>query len=82
MEAYGVVGAILAISLVEATYFFRLLSVHQRSQKSAEIQIPLLQKTMLSLLALAILYLGLFPQGLLDFCTDAAQTLIQGVIHV
>ncbi len=82
MGAYGIVGAILAISLVEATYFFRLLSANQRSKKTAEIKVPLLQKIMLSLLALAILYLGLFPQGLLDFCTDAAQTLIQGVIHV
>ena len=82
MGAYWVVGAILAISLIEATYFFRLLSANQRSQKTAEIRIPLLQKIMLSLLALTILYLGLFPQGLLGFCTDAAQTLMQGVIHV
>jgi len=82
MGAYWTVGAVLTISLVEATYFFRLLSAHQRSPKTAEIQIPLLPKIMLSLLALAILYFGLFPQGLLDFCTAAAQTLMQGVLHV
>ena len=82
MGAYGIIGGILAISLVEATYFFRLLSAHQRSKKTAAIAVPLLPKIMLSLLALSLLYLGLFPQGLLSFCTDAAQILMQGVVHV
>jgi len=80
--SYWIVGAVLAISLVEATYFFRLLSTHQRSKKTTEIETSMTQKIMLSLLAITLLYLGLFPQGLLDFCTDAAQTLMQGVIHV
>ncbi len=79
---YWIVGLILAISLVEATYFFRLLSTRDKSQTSTEIHVSLLQKVMLSLLALVIIYLGIFPQYFLQFCTDAANALIQGVPHV
>jgi len=82
MGAYWVVGSILAISLIEATYFFRLLSVNRKSQKTAEIEVPLFQKIMLSLLALLLLYLGVFPQGLLAICTDVANLFMQGVLNV
>ena len=79
---YWIVGLILAISLIEATYFFRLLSANKKSHKTAEIKVPLFQKVMLSILAILLVYLGLFPQALLSVCTDVAHALMQGVIHV
>jgi formate hydrogenlyase subunit 3/multisubunit Na+/H+ antiporter MnhD subunit len=79
---YWVVGLILAISLIEATYFFRLLSTHDRSQKTKNIHIPLYKKIMLSFLAVVILCLGVFPQTFLDFCSEVANVLVQGVVHV
>lgn len=77
-----VVGLVLGISLIEATYFFRLLSTHLKSKKSAEIHPSMLQKLLLSLLALILVYLGVFPEDFLAFATQAAQTFIQGVPHV
>lgn len=77
-----IVIAILAISLVEATYFFRLLSQRARSDKDIPMTISLWRKGLLSLLALVLIYLGIFPGGALDLCAHAAQTLIAGVPHV
>jgi len=77
-----IVIAILAISLVEATYFFRLLSRRARSDKNIPVTISLWRKALLGLLALGLIYLGVFPGGALDLCAHAAQTLIAGVPHV
>ena len=79
---YTMVGAILFISLIEATYFFRLLSANITGKKTVEIKVSIFKKVMLSLLAIAIIYLGVFPQEVLGVCTDIAITLIQGVQNV
>ena len=77
-----IVIAILVISLVEATYFFRLLSRRARSDKSVPVTISLWRKVLLGLLALVLIYFGIFPDGALSLCADAARTLIAGVTHV
>jgi formate hydrogenlyase subunit 3/multisubunit Na+/H+ antiporter MnhD subunit len=79
--AYLTVAAILLISLVEAVYLFRLLGSMRDPQPKATLTIAPLQKILLGLMALCILYTGLFPEPLLSFCQDAATALLGG-IHV
>ncbi len=79
--AYLTVGAILLISLVEAVYLFRLMGSMRDTQPKVALSTPLLQKVLLGLMALFILYTGLFPEPLLSFCQDAATALLGG-IHV
>jgi len=81
MESYLMVGIILTVSLIEALYLFRLLGFMVESRensKRVEIEMPLLPKIILGLIALSILYLGLFPQSLLSLSESIATTLIQG----
>jgi formate hydrogenlyase subunit 3/multisubunit Na+/H+ antiporter MnhD subunit len=77
-----VVIAILAISLVEATYFFRLLSRRARTDKNIPVAVSLWRKVLLGLLGLVLIYLGVFPGGAQGLCAHAAETLIAGVPHV
>jgi len=76
--AYFMVGAILVISLIEALYFFRLLGATRATEPKEEIEIKLLPKALLALMAIAIVYFGIFPNALLDICQSVATTLIGG----
>ncbi len=82
LEEYLMIIAILLISLVEAVYFFRLLGSTQEKNEKEKIEIPLLQKFLLSLMAMLILYFGIFPELLLGICENAATSLMGGVKHV
>jgi len=70
------VGAVLIISLVEAVYFFRLLGLTQQKSHKENIEIPILKKLILGLIATMIIYLGVFPDDLLAVCESVASTLI------
>ena len=76
--AYLLIGVILLISLVEAVYFFRLLGSRTDKENRETIDIPLFQKALLALMAMVILYNGIFPDMLLEFCENVATTLIGG----
>ena len=77
LESYTMIGFILAISLIEALYLFKLLGVMIESKKEAKaIEIELLPKIILALIATAILYFGLFPESLLSISQSVATTLI------
>jgi len=78
---YLLIGAILIISLVEAVYLFRLLSMNRSSEQKQSLDIPLHKKFILSIIALTILLLGIFPQSLLQISNVVASTLT-GVPHV
>ena len=77
-----IVGVILLVSLIEATYFFRLLSARSHSEKRVPVPLSMYHKILLGLLAVGLLALGLFPTGLMDVCTQAAQVLLAGAVHV
>jgi len=79
--AYTMIGAILLISLVEAVYLFRLLSYTRDTQTKTSISIPILQKIVLGSIALVIIYLGIYPNALLDISMQVASSIIGG-IHV
>ena len=79
VEAYLMIGVILVISLVEAVYFFRLLGSTRESHQRETVEIALLQKALLALMATAIIYFGLFPDTLLAISQSVATTLIGGV---
>ncbi len=79
VEAYIMVGLILLISLVEAVYFFRLLGSYQKGSTKESIEIPLLKKVVLAILATMIIYFGIFPDNLLNISNSVASTLIGGV---
>lgn len=81
IEAYGMMAVILTVSLIEAVYFFRLLGSTRAEKSKERIVIPLTQKALLALMAMTILYFGLFPELLLNFCQNVATTLI-GVPYV
>lgn len=81
MQEYLLIGVILVISLVEAVYLFRLLGSRVEKGSRETIDIPLFQKALLSLMAMVILYNGIFPDMLLDICENVATTLIGGA-HV
>ena len=78
LREYLFVGAILVISLIEAVYFFRLLGSTRVQEPKEDIEIELLPKVLLSLMAIVIVYFGLFPDALLDISKDVATTLIGG----
>ncbi|SFV63882.1 Na(+) H(+) antiporter subunit D [hydrothermal vent metagenome] len=78
LQAYLMIGGILVISLVEAVYFFRLLGMSRAEGERSTIEIKLLPKILLALMAISIIYLGLFPDGLLSVCESVATTLIGG----
>ena len=78
LEAYLMIGAILVISLVEAVYFFRLLGMNRAKEEQTTIEITLLQKVLLALMATLIIYFGLFPDTLLSISQSVANTLIGG----
>ena len=77
-----IVFAVLLISLIEATYFFRLLSLRARSEKSVPLTIPPGHKVLLGSLGLGLILLGLFPGTALELCTRAAEAFLAGVPHV
>jgi len=77
-----IVGVILLVSLIEATYFFRLLSARSHSEKRVPVPLSMYHKILLGLLAVGLLAVGLFPAGLMDVCTQAAQVLLSGAVHV
>ncbi len=84
---YWIVGSILFVSLIEATYFFRLLSSRARAETTGgakPIDIPLAPGRMflLGLLASLLILLGIFPSDAMALCTHAAQTFLSGVPHV
>jgi formate hydrogenlyase subunit 3/multisubunit Na+/H+ antiporter MnhD subunit len=80
-EDYLLIALILIVSLIEAIYLFRLLGMSQQKRKKEEIEVALYQKLLLSLMAIVIVYLGLFPQPFLTICKSVASALI-GVSHV
>ena len=78
IEEYLMIGLILTLSLVEATYFFRLLGNTRSSETKIDITIPIVQKTVLGFVAILILYFGIFPEMLLDISKDAAIYILGG----
>ena len=79
---YMMIGAILMISLVEATYLFRLLGRTRGGEGAVSIKIPLSQKAVLGFMALLLVYFGIFPDMLLDLCSNAAAVIMKGSINV
>ena len=79
---YTMIGVILAITLVEAAYFFRLLGMTRSSGEKSPVTVPVLQKGVLGLLAILLIYFGIFPDSLLGLCSQAASAMINGGIHV
>lgn len=77
-KAYWMIGVILLISLVEATYLFRLLGMSQEKSEKEVVEVSLWHKMLLGSMAGAILYLGLFPQPFLSICQGVAVTLLGG----
>ncbi len=76
---YLLIGVILLVSLIEAAYLFRLLGYARGGDETKEsLSIPLLHKALLSLMATAIVYFGIFPDTLLAVCKVIATTLIGG----
>lgn len=73
-----IIITILTISIVEAVYFFRLLSLNKNSSKEIVIKVPFLQKIVLGLLAFSLLYFGLQSEMLLSICQDASLFLLGG----
>jgi formate hydrogenlyase subunit 3/multisubunit Na+/H+ antiporter MnhD subunit len=83
LQEYTIIGSILLISLIEATYLFRILSFIrvEKSNKTA-IEVPFLQKFVLSIIALVIIYFGLFPDMMLNISQNIASSLLEGVKNV
>jgi len=77
-----IVGSILVISLIEATYFFRLLSQRSQTEKTFDVSLSPGRTILLSLLAIGLIVLGIFPGEAMAFCTHAAQIFLAGVPHV
>lgn len=74
-----IIATILIISIVEAVYFFRLLSFNTNSTKEIIITVPFIQKTILSLIALLLIYFGVQSEHLLNICKDGAMFLLGGM---
>ncbi len=79
---FWVVGSILFVSLIEATYFFRILSKRAHAEKTVEISLSSGRMILLGLLAAGLIILGIFPGEAMAFCTHAAQIFLSGVPHV
>lgn len=75
--------AILTVSIVEVVYFFKLLSFYKKdtTNESLKISVSFTQKTALTLMALFLIFNGLYPQYLYDICLQGADYLL-GVANV
>jgi len=78
---YILVGAILVISLIEAVYLFKLLGMSREAGEKSSLDIPILKRGVLSIMALSIIYLGIFPELFLQICKSVALALV-GVDNV
>ncbi len=78
-KEYIFIVAILIISLIEATYIFRLLGLNRREEKREKLEIDLHKKIVLSALATLIIYLGVSPEPFISICKDVALAFIGGV---
>ena len=79
-----IIGAILFISLIEATYLFKIISLNRTTNADIEkvsIKIPILQKIVLSFIAFIIIYIGINPYILLTISQNVAESLL-GVSNV
>jgi multicomponent Na+:H+ antiporter subunit D len=81
IKAYSFIGLILIISIVEAVYFFRLLSFNMRKEDPKTLQISFLQKIVLTAISLALLYLGVFPDTFMHICQEGADSFLRN-FHV
>ncbi len=73
-QNYFAVGFILFVSLIEAVYFFRLISLMlNKTTNRVEIKVGVLNYAVLGVLLFLIVLFGLYPSMLLHF-TDMAST--------
>ncbi|MEA3553337.1 MAG: proton-conducting transporter membrane subunit [Campylobacterota bacterium] len=76
---FVMVGLILLISLIEAIYLFRIISnikVDNTIVKE-KIEIPFLQKVILSFLAILIFYFGIYPDVMLEYSQIIASCMLE-----
>ena len=86
LQEYIIIGAILLISLIEATYLFRIISLTrttntEKNIKKISLNIPILQKIVLSFIAFIIIYIGINPHTLLMISQSVAESLL-GISNV
>jgi len=82
MGSYGVVGAILFASLIEAIYYFKLIGMLFNSRERGEsINISPTQKSILSALAIAVILFGVAPFIISDWLNVASEAMINSHIY-
>lgn len=74
---YFAIAFMLAVSIIEAVYFFRLISMMTKTNtQKMVIKIGILNKIILSLLAFLILLFGIYPALLTHFTNIAGSALL------
>ncbi len=77
LQEFILIGAILVISLVEAVYLFRIIAnTRVVNKEKVTLQIPFLQKIVLSFIAFIIIYFGIFPDSILYISQEVANAML------
>ncbi len=74
---FGIISAIILASLIEAIYYFKLIGLmFKNTEKGDYMEISILQKSVLLLLTISILFIGVYPFILSDWINLASETMI------
>ena len=76
MQEYLIVSAILIISLIEATYLFRIIA-NLKDSTQTDVAIPFLQKIVLVFIAFIIIYFGISPDTIIELSQDIAKSMME-----
>jgi formate hydrogenlyase subunit 3/multisubunit Na+/H+ antiporter MnhD subunit len=76
LKEYFIIAGILVISLIEAIYLFRIIGLTRSSGDKVKLEISFSQKAVLGLIALIIIYTGLYPEMLLNISQEVARTIL------
>lgn len=77
---FMMVELILLISLVEAIYLFRIVSNIKDNNNEIvkeKIEIPFLQKVILSFIAIVIIYFGIYPHLMIEYSQIIANSMLE-----
>jgi len=79
---FGIMGAIIIASLIEAIYYFKLIGLMFKNIERGEyMEISILQKSILLLLTISIIFIGIYPFALSEWLNSASEAMINSHIY-
>jgi NADH:ubiquinone oxidoreductase subunit 2 (subunit N) len=74
---FSIIAIILISSLLEAVYYFKLIGFMFIKDKTDEVlEVPIIHKIVFTILALLLLFIGIFPFSISNFLLDCADVFL------